>query len=67
MPNKNYSDVTSGYFVEGAKEKGYVKNSNKGYGDGKTSNPVNDYNKSYGNADGWFEGKNGSKGYGGCC
>lgn len=62
MPNKLYSDVNSDYLVEGSKDKGYLKNSGKGYGDGKTSGLVNNYstdNKgtTISKEDKWFEGK----------
>lgn len=64
MPNKIYSDVAN-YFVEGAKSSGYLKNSNKGFGDGSTSSPVKNYaggQGTNGSTDGWFEGKKGGKG-----
>lgn len=57
MSNKLYSENNSDYLVEGSKSKGYLKSSNKGYGDGTTSSPVNNFNSFYGDADGWFEGK----------
>ncbi len=64
MPNKIYSDVTPGYMVEGAKDSGYLKCDNKGFGDGATSNPVKDYNQSPQSPDSWFEGKKPSVGKG---
>lgn len=66
MPNKIFGDVVKGYLVEGAGKKGYLKCSDRGYGDGKTSSPVGNYNTGAGNdgsIDSWFEGKNGGVGY----
>ncbi len=65
MPNKIYGDVVQGYLVEGAGKSGYVKNSNKGYGDGNASTPNTNYDSKQGvgfSTDGWFEGKKSSKG-----
>ncbi len=65
MPNKIFGDVVEGYLVEGAKDKGYLKNSGKGFGDGTPSSPVKDYTKVHSGAENYFEGKQGSKGRGG--
>lgn len=62
MPNKLYN-TNDDYLVEGAKNKGYRKNSGSGYGDGKTSNSVNNYGNDYSSGDDWFEGKKSDKGY----
>lgn len=61
MGNKLYSSV-SDYLVEGAKSKGYLKGSGKGYGDGKTSGQVNGYGDVHSGAPEWFEGKKSSVG-----
>lgn len=66
MSNKLYGDNVSNYLVEGDKSKGYLKNSNKGFGDGATSNPVKDYNSKgsfEGTTDNWFEGNKSGKGF----
>jgi hypothetical protein len=64
MANKYYSEV-SPYLVEGAKDSNYLKGSKGTYNDGKPTSLVNSYdNSSYGDASGWFEGKQGSKGRG---
>lgn len=57
MPNKLYNGMNDDYFVEGAKGKGYLKNSNSGYGDGKPGSIITDYNRSNRDCDCWFEGK----------
>lgn len=67
MPNKIFSDVAD-YLVEGAKDKGYLKSGNGGFGDGKPSSGVTSFGATYndqtaGGRD-WFEGKKGNKAYG---
>lgn len=66
MPNKFYGDVNSDYFVEGAKDSGYVKKSKSGYPGDSGANP-----KSMGwdeqrdnDSSNWFEGKKASVGKG---
>lgn len=67
MSNKIYGDNLTGYLVEGAKSKGYLKSSGKGYGDGESSKPVSNYSSkesvpALANSDNWFEGKKSSVG-----
>lgn len=65
MSNKLFNGNNTDYFVEDAKDKGYLKKSGKGYGDGQTSSPVKDYdNRNKGDSPEWFEGKKGNVGSG---
>lgn len=57
MSNKLFASNLDGYLVEGAKAKGYLKCSGKGFGDGATSGPVKGYTDVRGKSnDGWYEG-----------
>lgn len=62
MANKLYG-ANVDYLVEGAGKKGYHKNSNKGFSDGKTSFPIKDFNSGYQSPESWFEGKKSSVGF----
>lgn len=65
MSNKLYNGNNTDYLIEGAGKKGYLKSSGKGYGDGKTSEPIKDYSDTtHGFSDNIFEGKKGSVGSG---
>lgn len=69
MSNKLYG-ANVDYLVEGSKNKGYLKNSSKGFGDGKTSTPNNDFNSGRDSmtvegTNAWFEGKKSKVGVGG--
>lgn len=61
MPNKIFSDVAD-YLVEGAKNSGYLKKGNGGFGDKSTNGGiVTDYGRTNQSSDSWFEGTKGSK------
>lgn len=72
MSNKLYGDNVKDYLVEGAGKNGYMKISNKGFGDGPTSPGVKNFNEELGSSYGqwnskkdWFEGNKSSVGTGG--
>lgn len=69
MSNKIYADNLTGYLVEGAKDKNYMKSSGKGYGDSSTSTPNTNYDSKNGvhmqGDKNWFEGNKGGNARGG--